>query len=65
MARKFSEATRIVLTARGVTDAEIAQCEVFEETARLVARPRLSVEAEYRQRLRRQARSLLAQAKKG
>jgi hypothetical protein len=64
MARKFSEATRILLAGRGVTKAEIAMCECFEETARQASRPRMSFEAEYRQGLRREARRLLARAKK-
>lgn len=64
MARKFSEATRTLLTARGVTDSEIALCEIWEETARLVSRPRVSAEAQYKQGLRREARRLLAQANK-
>lgn len=64
MARRFSEATRILLAGRGVTDAEIALCECYEETSRLASRPRMSVEAEYRQRLRREGRRLLAEAKK-
>lgn len=64
MARKFSEATRTLLTARGVTASEIALCEIWEETARLVSRPRVSAEAQYKQGLRREARRLLAQANK-
>jgi hypothetical protein len=65
MAHKFSEATRILLASRGVNDADISLCEVYEETARLVARPRPSIDAQYKQSLRRQARMLLAEAKKG
>lgn len=64
MARKFSEATRILLAGRGVTEAEIALCEIYEETSRLVSRPRVSADAQYKQGLRREARRLLAQANK-
>ena len=64
MAYRFGENTRTLLTTYGLSESQIALAECYEETARMLARPRPSLDAQYKQSLRRQARSLLAQAKK-
>lgn len=61
---RFGQMTRIALMGYGLTEQQIRLAESYEGLERAAARPKPSLDTQYRQRLRRESKRLASLARK-